>query len=110
MKKLKNVVYFLECTKNLIFAFILNWIFLSGSRDIICAKGLIQICQCFFRILIATFVVSDNNSYLKYSLQSFFSSVILRKWMILNMALEHLFELKTVVALLTFENTTIGSI
>ena len=30
--------------------------------------------------------------------------------MILNMSLEHLRELKTVVALLTFENTTSGSI
>ena len=43
-------------------------------------------------------------SYSKYSLKSLFSSVILRKRMILNMPLEHLRELKTVVALLTFEH------
>ena len=48
--------------QNVIFAFIfiLNWIFLSDSRDIIRAKEFIQICQCFFLILSATFVVSDN--------------------------------------------------
>ena len=40
-------------------------------------------------------------SYSKYSQRSFFSSAILRKWMMLNMPLEHLRELKTVVALIT---------
>ena len=35
---------------------------------------------------------------------SFFSSVILRKLMILNMALDYFCELKTVVVLLTFEH------
>ena len=106
LKKHKNVVYFLECTKNVIyvFIFIVNWIFLSGSRDIIWAKEFIRICQCFFLILSATFVVSDNNSYSKYSLKSFFSSVILRKWVILNMPLEHRCKLKIVVAFLKFEH------
>ena len=51
-----------------------------------------------------TFVVSDNNSYLRYFLKSFFSSVILRKRIILNMALEHFRELKTMVALLTVQH------
>ena len=74
LKKQNNVVYFLDYTKNVIFAFIfiLNWIFLSGSRDITWAKEFIRICQCFFLIWSATFVASDNNSYSKYSRKSFF--------------------------------------
>ena len=43
-------------------------------------------------------------SYSKHSLKSFFSSVILSKRMILNMPLEHLYELKTAVAFSTFEH------
>ena len=77
---------------------------MSGIRYIIWGKEFIRICQCFFLILTATFVVSDNNSYSTYSLKIFFSSVILKKWMILNMPLDNLGELKTVVALLTFEH------
>ena len=50
--------------------------------------------------------------YSKYSLKSFFSSVIFGKWMILNMPLEHLRELKTgsIANIWTFENTAVGSI
>ena len=84
------------------FIFILNWIFLSGSRDIIWAKRFIQITMVlpYFK---GYFCCNWQQHLFKVFTKEFLF-FCLRKCTILNMVLEHFGELKTLVALLTFEH------